>query len=235
MPAMSQPNIEILVRAEHVCGESPVFDHRNGRLFWVDIPEGKVFYLSENLRPECLFTLDVPVGAVAVRENGGLVLAAKDRFLIVGSDLSTFEAEIAIEEGFPDNRFNDIAVDPQGRLWAGTMDDKEKQNSGALYSLDAKGSVQKHLDNLKLSNGIGWSPDGRTMYLADTFDHSVFAFDFSNDSVGLTNKRTIFEGASDGEYPDGLCVDCDGNIWVAFWAGSKLEKISPTGTRQGVT
>ena len=132
-------------------------------------------------------------------------------------------AEVASEG----SRMNDGAADPQGRFWAGTVADRP--GAGVLYRLERDGRVDPVLDGLTTSNGIGWSPDGRTMYLADSGPRVIHAFDFDGDAGTISGGRVLVTVPEDVGAPDGLTVDADGDLWVAIWGGGRVHRYSPAG------
>ena len=148
---------------DHRCelAEGPVWHAERGALWWVDIPKGQVHRVMPWSEDLVTIELGTMVGAVALRERGGLVAAVADGFLLLDDD-GQVERRIPVAE--PDgNRFNDGKVDERGRFWAGTMALDESPGRGALYRLDPDGSVTQMLDGVGLSNGLDWSLDGRTL------------------------------------------------------------------------
>ena len=129
-----------------------------------------------------------------------------------------------------DVRMNDGACDPQGRFWAGTMAYDESPGAGALYRLELDGSCTTVLTGLTIANGIGWSPDGSTMYLNDSGTGCLETFRFDSDSGAITNRRTLVRSDQPGVVPDGLTVDADGGIWVAWWGGGVVNRYAPDGS-----
>ena len=126
---------------------------------------------------------------------------------------------------------NDGACDPQGRFWAGTMAYDESPGAGALYRLELDGSCTTVLTGLTIANGIGWSPDGRTMYLNDSGTGCLDAFDFDGSSGAISAPpHARRHGDRPGVVPDGLTVDEDGGIWVALWGGGAVRRYGPDGT-----
>ena len=174
-------------------------------------------------------TLDRHVGAVAPASGGGWVLAAGTGFVHVDA-LGAVHELAQPEAGRTDVRMNDGACDAVGRFWAGTMAYDERPGAGALYRLELDGRCTTMLTGLTISNGIGWSPDGTTMYLADSGTARVDAFDFDPTSGDLGRRRTIITIDEPGVAPDGLTVDEDGGIWVALWDGGAVRRYAPDGT-----
>jgi sugar lactone lactonase YvrE len=212
--------------------EGPRWHAERGELLWVDIL-GRTLHrgrpgLDGALESVETITLDRHVGAVAPATAGGYVLAAGTGFLYVDDVGAVHElAQPAAERG--DVRMNDGACDAQGRFWAGTMAYDESPGAGALYRLELDGSCTTVLTGLTISNGIGWSPDGATMFLVDSGTSRVDAFDFDPSSGDISRRRTIVAIEEPGVAPDGLTVDEDGGIWVALWGGGAVRRYRPDG------
>jgi sugar lactone lactonase YvrE len=173
--------------------------------------------------------IDRHVGAVAPAFSGGYVLAAGPGFLFLDDDGSVRELAQP-EGGRTDVRMNDGACDAQGRFWAGTMAYDESPGAGTLYRLELDGSCTTVLTGLTIANGIGWSPDGQTMYLNDSGTGCVDAFCFDSSSGAVNKRRTLVRSDQRGVVPDGLTVDAEGGIWVAFWGGGAVKRYAPDGS-----
>jgi sugar lactone lactonase YvrE len=213
--------------------EGPRWHAATGELLWVDILGG-MFHRARPgadgmLESARVITLDRHVGAVAPAADGGYVLAAGTGFVHV-DDEGTVRELAQPEAGRLDVRMNDGACDPYGRFWAGTMAHDESPEAGALHRLELDGSCTTVLTGLTISNGIGWSPDGTTMYLADSGTARIDAFDFDGPNGDITHRRTIIAIDEPGVAPDGLTVDDDGAIWVALWDGAAVRRYRPDGT-----
>jgi sugar lactone lactonase YvrE len=213
--------------------EGPRWDEERQELLWVDIL-GRGFHraaLTADGGPDQVRTLalDRHVGAVAPVTGGGYVLAAGQGFLFVDEGGSV--AELAQPEaGHVDVRMNDGACDPQGRFWAGTMAYDESPGAGTLYRLELDGRCSTVLTGLTISNGIGWSPDGATMYLSDSGTRQVEAFDFDSDTGAISGRRTLVNIDRADSAPDGLTVDEQGDIWVAMYGGWVVNRYGPEGS-----
>jgi sugar lactone lactonase YvrE len=212
--------------------EGPRWHAEAGELLWVDILGATMHRARPGIdgalgSPQTI-TVDRHVGAVAPATDGGYVLAAGTGFLHV-DDAGTVHELAQPETGRSDVRMNDGACDAQGRFWAGTMAYDESPGAGALYRLELDGSCTTVLTGLTISNGIGWSPDGATMYLADSGTGRIDAFDFDAVSGDITRPRTIVAIDEPGVAPDGLTVDEDGGIWVALWGGGVVRRYGPDG------
>jgi sugar lactone lactonase YvrE len=213
--------------------EGPRWHAERDELLWVDIL-GSRLHRARVDADGCLdelapLQLDRHVGAAAPALGGGYVLAAGRGFLF--ADAAGNVVELAQPEaGRDDVRMNDGACDARGRFWAGTMAYDESPGSGVLYRLELDGTCTTVLDGLTISNGIGWSPDGTVMYLSDSGDGTVNAFDFDQATGGLAARRAFLHIEETGIAPDGLTIDDRGNVWVALWDGGAVRCYRPDGT-----
>jgi sugar lactone lactonase YvrE len=170
------------------------------------------------------------VGAIApIVDDDGWLLAANRGVSYLGSDGSLRQL---VEFAPHDARMNDGACDPQGRFWAGTLAHDHRAGGGALYRFERSGDVALMLDGLTISNGLDWSPDGHTMYLADSGPGIVFAFDFDGERGILSNQRTLIDVPDAVGSPDGLTVDADGDLWVAIYGGGRIQRYTRGGVLQ---
>lgn len=219
--------VEIALAAGAEVGEGPLWDQRDGVLVWVDIPRRAVHRFDPASGVDTVSDVGQMVGAVALTSGGGLILALQDGFALFHSGL--VQMITPVEADRPGMRMNDGYVDPQGRFWAGTMSIDESNSDGSLYRLDPGGEVIRALGGLGVSNGIDWSPDGRTMYLADTRPRTIDAYDFDGPTGRLANRRNLLTLPPGGGSPDGLVVDAEGCLWVALWGGSAVHRYTPDG------
>ncbi|MBA3834564.1 MAG: SMP-30/gluconolactonase/LRE family protein [Sphingomonas sp.] len=218
---------ECVADVKAILGEGPVWVEREQALYWLDIKGRKIFGLGESGE---LAQWDTPmrVGSIAPRQNGGFIAGTEDGFAWIDLDQDRFEIFHNPEPHLPDNRFNDGKTDPAGRFWAGTMDNREKQATGSLYRLDPNLECEVVDKGYKVTNGPAFSPDGRRMYHNDSARQTIYAFDFG--PGGDPEERRVFAQFGEGDgYPDGMTVDSDGCLWVAFWDGWCLRRISADG------
>ncbi|HEY7069978.1 MAG TPA: SMP-30/gluconolactonase/LRE family protein [Acidimicrobiales bacterium] len=216
---------------QHELGEGARWDDRRGELLRVDILAGRVHRdrVTDDGSLVPVRTYDVPgtVGAIApVLGDEGWLLAANQGFAHLAEDGTLHPIADVVATG---SRMNDAACDPQGRFWAGTKADDNRPGGGELHRLDPDGHSEAVLDGLTISNGIGWSPDGGTMYLADTIPRTIHAFTFDGDRGTISAGRVLVEVTGSGAGPDGLTVDAAGDIWVAIFGGGRVERYSPGG------
>ncbi|UIX34877.1 SMP-30/gluconolactonase/LRE family protein [Streptomyces sp. GQFP] len=229
-----EPALEVAVQAQATLGEGPTWDAARSRLIWIDILGSRVNTYDPSTGRRTVMATEQHVGAAKPRATGGLVLNLRDGVALY--DAEGTDADVA--DGFrwlhreptPGRRANDAAVAPDGSLWAGTMRYDEAPGGGTLSRLTGDGEVTTVLDDVAVSNGTGWSPDGRLMYYIDSPTRRVDVFDVSADGQSVTGRRQlalIEEGAG---WPDGLTVDADGCVWVALWDGGAVRRYTPSGT-----
>jgi D-xylonolactonase len=220
--------MECIADVRAVLGEGPAWVAREQALYWVDIPERRLFRWSE-ADGLCTIEADTHICSLAPRARGGFIGAGYDGFLEIGPDLrATLLGDPEPKLG--SNRFNDGKVDRGGRFWAGTMDRFECEASGSLYRLDRDLKWTRIDSGYRVTNGPAFSLDGRTMYHSDSALQRVYAFDLAGD--GSATNRRVFAQFGDGEgYPDGMTVDAEDCLWIAFWDGWCLRRLSPSGER----
>jgi len=225
MPADSAPRCVANVHA--ILGEGPVWVAREGALYWVDIKGRKIFRLDTN---DELTEWRTPmrIGSIAPRKSGAFVAGTDEGIAIVDPTTNRFDIVARPEEQLPDNRFNDGKVDRRGRFWAGTMDDRERSSNGTLYCVDPDLGWTAVDTSYKVTNGPAFSPSGTTMYHNDSARQVTYAFDMDPAGVA-SNKRAFLQFGDRDGYPDGMTVDSEGCLWIAFWDGWCLRRYSPDG------
>ncbi|MFF7838567.1 SMP-30/gluconolactonase/LRE family protein [Streptomyces ossamyceticus] len=219
---------DIAVREYATLGEGPTWDADAQRLIWIDILRSRVYTYDPASGRRTILVTEQHVGAAKPRVGGGLVLNLRDG---VGLRDADGGFRWLHHEPVPDRRANDAAVAPDGSLFAGTMRYDEAPGGGSLARFTAEGLAQAVLDDVAVSNGIGWSPDEQLMYYIDSPTRRIDVFDYAEtDGVRLPVDRrpfvTIEEGAG---FPDGLTVDAEGCVWVALWEGGAVRRYTPSG------
>ena len=223
------------MRAEQVTGpvahhaEGPVWSAAWGGLRWVDMLAGDVLSLGVDGSVDRRHVGTV-AAVVRPRSRGGAVIAVERGFALEEPDgsLTTLDPVWA-DEGI---RMNEGGCDPDGRFWCGSMAYDQAPGAASLYRLDPDGRVQRIFGGVTVSNGLEWSPDGSLAYYDDTGTHRTDVFDWSSDT-GLTNRRPFVRYGED-ERPDGLTVDAEGGVWVAFFGGSAVRRYTPEGRLDAV-
>jgi sugar lactone lactonase YvrE len=214
------------VRAD--LGEGPTWDASTGTLRFVDITGRRVYRYDPIRKATASIELPQEVGAVVPRRGGGLIAAVRDGIALVEERPVRFEVVAEVEADNPGNRMNDAKCDSRGRLWAGTMALAETPGAGCLYRYDVDGTVTKMVENVTISNGLGWSADDRTMYYVDSSE-GIDAFDFDVESGQIGNRRRLASLDPELGEPDGMTVDSAGYLWVAIWGGSCVHRYAPSG------
>ncbi|MER6559700.1 SMP-30/gluconolactonase/LRE family protein [Streptomyces sp. NPDC001027] len=216
---------EVAVRAGAILGEGPTWDPVAGRLLWIDILGSRLHAYDPATGRRTVRTAHQHVGAVKPRAGGGLVLNLRDGVGLLDPDGGFRWLR---HDPVPGRRGNDAAVAPDGSLWAGSMRYDEAPGGGALCRLTGDGAAEVVLDDVAVSNGTGWSPDGTLMYYVDSPTRRIDVFDFSAD--GRVGGRRCFVAIEEGAgFPDGLTVDADGCVWVALWDGAAVRRYTPEG------
>lgn len=213
-------DVELILDAKATLGEGPAWDAKTQTLYWVDILEKRIFAGTE-----LLAQLDDFVGCLAPRKNGNLILGKRASFVDFEPASSRQTVLAALSES-PTNRINDGKCDPAGRFLAGTMDMNEKEASGSLYSFDGK-QTTRLLDDIRISNGLAWSPDHKTFYYIDTPTSEVKAFDYDVTTGQIANPHVVIRVPESLGWPDGMTSDTDGNLWIALWGGAQVTRWNP--------
>ena len=225
-------NAEVVHAAEASLGEGCVWSPIEDLLIWVDIT-GKAVHRFDHAtgQPVSVWRYPQSVGNAALRASGGLALGLGASVALTDR-VGAIETVIELPGEPASNRANDGAVDPAGRLFQGTMSDTDPGAPvAALHRVDADGSARRVLSDVSISNGMGWSPDQATMYYIDTLTFRVDRFDYDRDTGELEGRRPFltFDGSTGG--PDGMTVDAEGCLWVAFFGGYHVQRFSPDGER----
>jgi sugar lactone lactonase YvrE len=216
--------MEIAVRANAKLAEGPRWDAAARRLLWVDI-EGCELHVLESGEDRAI-GLDAMVGAAAPTSSGAVLVALADRLALLDLADESVRTLVRLPHG-PALRSNDGACDAAGRFWIGTMALDETPGAGALYRYDA--SLERVLDEVTLSNGIGWTRDATRMYYIDSPVQRVDLFDFELASGRVDNRRPFVSIDESDGIPDGLTVDDEGGVWVALYGGSCVHRYDESG------
>jgi len=221
-----------LVTSQNQIGEGPTWSVDEQALYWVDIYGKRIERLDPETGQHRTFQLPCLVGAVVLRQKGGFVLAADQGFAFWDGSSEKVHWLLNPEQGKPLYRFNDGKVDPGGRFWAGTMYDGPQLNprpAGSLYRLDPDGSISVMETGVLISNGLGWSPDHRTMYYTDSVRKIIYSYDYDLSTGEIANRQDFIHTIDEPGEPDGLTVDSQGFIWSARWNGWKVTRYDPAG------
>jgi len=229
---MSRLIAKLAIDARSTIGEGPTWDAQGQRLIWSDNASGTIFEArSDGNGGWCTsrqWALNRVTGAAIPRTKGGLIVASGTEILILG-EAGTVETFARIDADPSIVKLNDARCDPQGRLWTGTYAHDFRPGISTLYRIDPDGAVTTMLEQVGLSNGIDWSPDGQTFYYIDSFTAAVAAFDFDPRRDTISRRRNVIEvPASEGGL-DGMTVDREGCLWLAIFGPGEVRRYSPCG------
>ena len=214
--------------ADYRChtGENPLWHPQSYRLYWTDIPTGRIFQYDPKSGEHAQIYSGRPVGGFTFQADGGLLLFRDRGNVALWRDGELEEVIPEIPEEI-DSRFNDVIADPVGRVFCGTMSsDKAK---GRLYRLDLDGRVSPVLAGIGCSNGMGFSTDLRAFYYTDSFAGEIYQFHYNAEDGALSNRQIFATVPKADGLPDGLTVDADGAVWSALWDGSGIIRFDDGG------
>jgi L-arabinonolactonase len=232
--------IRLLVDSKNHLGEGPLWDVEEQRLYWIDSSAAEIWSCQADGSDVQIYYVPSHIGSMALRAKGGAVVALANGFSLYDFKTQRLTHLGNPEPGEPENRLNDGKVDRRGRFLAGYMSydhDREDANRGqrpvrnsSLYRLDPDLSIT-HLDSgIICSNGPCWSPDDKTFYFADSYDNTLYAYDYDIDTGEVSNRRVL---ATSHDLPgtfDGCTVDAEGYIWTAHVFGGRLIRYAPDGS-----
>lgn len=220
---------ELLVDSRDVLGEGPVWDAARGVLWWLDIKGRRLHRLDPASGETSETALPVLASSVAPRRDGSLVMAAQEGLGVWHVEESRFERREEVEPDRPWNRANDGNVDVHGRYWFGTMDDAIERSTGAVYRLDADWTCTRMLDGIGISNTLVCSPNGRVLYVADTLEGLIRAYEMDPANGELGPNRIFVDARGESWGPDGSAIDEDGFVWNAQWGAGRVVRYAPDG------
>lgn len=222
--------IECIVNGRDQLGETPLWCDRTQKLWWVDIEKPKIQSFDPETGRHDIFPQNAGfVGSIALREKGGLVAALDNSLNYFDPATGQVEKFLQVQAEDGITRLNDGRCDPAGRLWIGTMDNVQfNRPLGTLYRVDSSPTSTAIFSNIKVSNSMAFSPDGKKFYFSDTRRFVLWVFDFDQDSGVISNRR-VFAEYKEPARPDGACVDEDGCLWNAAFYGSRIIRYTPSG------
>jgi sugar lactone lactonase YvrE len=217
------PPVEIVPGTVCALGESPVWDGPRSRLLWTDIQGRRLLTLSWPDRVVSSLPMPKRVGALGLCRSGRLVIGFEDGVSLFDEAHGAFTPLCEIEADNPHTRLNDGKVGPDGAFWIGSMDERpDRQPIGTLYRVTADGLAEPKVGGLKVSNGLAWSPDGRTMFHADSRAEKLDAWDFDPATGAISYRRLIAAPDNPTGRPDGGACDADGLYWSAGVSAARL-------------
>lgn len=226
--------VEVVTEAADLLGEGLLWDSDGARVLWVDIERR----LLRSYRPGDGRLVETRLAqrptAIVPRAGGGFAVVIESGIAELDDLDGSLRTRLRLEQDRPGNRMNDAKCGPDGLLFAGSMHEGGAEREAALYRIDGGYSVTIAVSRVSLSNGLGWSPQGDTMYYVDTATRGLDAFDYQLGSGALRRRRRIVTfGPEEGD-PDGMTVDRDGFLWVALWGGGEVRRYRSDGELDAV-
>ena len=224
---------ESVVRLAAGLGESPVWDGGQEALYWVDVRGNTLNCHDSNSGANSVLPTAASVHAIALTQSRRLLATLDETVAYLDPASGAFEPLARLVAGADDN-LNDAQCDRAGRLWVGAKARDWVKPIGGLWRVDADGSSHQQDAGMQLANGMGWSPDNRSMYFIDSAPRVVYVYDFDFAAGGVGNRRVLVRIAEEHGLPDGMTVDAEGFLWIAQWNGGRVVRYDPDGTIERV-
>jgi len=209
-------------------GEGPVWVERDRALWFVDIKTQQVHRYDPASGARRSWDAPEQVGVILPAERGGFVAGLQSGLCHFDESSGSFDLIVNVDADTPTNRLNDGVVDPKGRIWFGTMDNGERDKSGAFYCFADGKLTRTAIDNITITNGPAVSPDGKILYVVDTLKGTIDAVDIHADGTLGERRPYVRIDPSEG-HPDGPTIDAEGCVWISLYAGWEARRLSPAG------
>jgi L-arabinonolactonase len=223
-----KPVVHLVSETPDLLGESPVWDHRSGRLFWVDGVARRIHALDPGSGERWQWTAPSTVGCVALAEEGRLVCGLADGIWMLDLARDTFDPLFRPDPPDPAIRFNDGKTDRQGRFLCGSMG-VHAEPIGTLWRVDETGRAQALVGGIRISNALCFSPDGRVLYFADSLERRIRAYPYGADGAAVGEARVFADTAEWNSGPDGATVDAEGCVWTCLVRAGLIARFTPQG------
>ena len=221
-------NIRAISEVISDLGEGPIWSADTNSVTWTDITQNTFHTADIDTGKTMSFGVPSMVGAIAHSKDGGYIAATQKGFARIGVDGKYSPLHSFLPD---DMRMNDGKVDPSGRFWAGSMALSFEKGRGSLYVLEKDNSYRSILDDITLSNGMGWSPDAQYFYYIDSVPGVLKRFDYDLHTGQISNPKDLITFDSSSGIPDGMSMSSDGKIVVALWDGGRIEIYEPSGEK----
>lgn len=216
------------VHADTLLGEGPLWCTRSRTLWWIDGSRPQLLRWRWQAERAESWALARPPAALALMADGRLLIAFRARFACLDEAGAPLRELTTPSLDLGDERFNDGKVDRMGRLWIGTIDRELERPLGRLRRIDAQG-IHIMAEGFALSNGIGWSPDDRTLYFSESFERRIHRYRYDNQRGRIVPADDLTGFVRGAAKPDGLTVDAEGGIWCAVFGGGCVDRYLPDG------
>lgn len=222
------PVLEPVGNSTDILGECALWSSEERALYWVDIRAPAIRRWRIDADETTSWTMPDLVGSIAFMRRGRLLVALQRSIAIFDLATESFQTLATLDSRNPDMRCNDGRCDRQGRFWFGTMNNITRDPDGSLYRLDRDRSCIELFSGICIPNSLAWSPDGRTMYFADSLTYGIYRYDFDG-ATGTPSNRRLFAQTTAPAIPDGSCVDANGFLWNAEYGGWRITRYAPDG------
>jgi sugar lactone lactonase YvrE len=211
-------------------GECPLWSIEEQALYWVDINAPSLNRFDPKTGLNVAMPMPEAIGSYAFREGGGFVVALRDGVWLCDRQGRLERRVVDAPYDTTKHRFNDGRCDPAGRFLVGTMNEEQDGATAALYRIGRDFTIAELFSGMTISNGLAWSPDGRTMFHSDTPARTVRAFDYDASTGTPSHARVFAQWTGATQRPDGGTTDSRGHYWSAFYSGGRLMELAPGGT-----
>ncbi len=211
-----------------ILGESPLWDERAQCLYWVDIRRPAIRRLHPASGMIDSWPMPDLVGSIALTDEDRLLVALPHFVALFDPISGSLEAFASPPQHVPGHRFNDGRCDRQGRFWVGSMHNLTRAPEGVLYRLEGSGELEAVQGGICIPNSLAFSPDGRTMYFADSLRYTLFAYDY-DPTTGRMGEQRVFATTEPPGIPDGSTVDAEGYLWNAQFDAWRIVRYAPDG------
>ncbi len=228
-PGPASRGVRAVAEEGALLGEAPYWSGADGGLWWVDMLAPALHRFDPRARGgHSSWPLPRLTSAAVPRRRGGFLLARPDGLYRSNAPGDAGERFAHPEAGAADHRYNDAKCDAHGRLWIGSLDPTGRPGSGSLFRVDPDGRSVRIDTGFTVANGLAFSPDGRTLYFADSAQRAIHAYDVDPARGRVLSRRTFATFADDVK-PDGLATDAEGGLWAAIWDGWRIERFAADG------
>lgn len=218
---------ELFIKKDSINAEGPFWHPIQKKLYWVDIEKMQVHRYDPLTKQEEQWQFDKRVGCVVPLKNGKVVCAIHGSLVELDPETGALKTLTGIETDQPGNRSNDGKADSQGRLWVGTLNIKGEKQKASLYRIEKDLSITKVASPFDLSNGLDWSPGDDRFYHIDTPPKKLYQYRFDAGSGEISERKLISSFEHIDGFPDGMCCDAEGKLWIALWGGKKVIRLDP--------
>lgn len=221
--------VQCVVEDLETLGESPVWSVAEQALYWVDVRAPAIHRFDPISEIHRVWSVPEQIGSIGLASDARLIAALRTGFFYFDTKTGGLKPILDPEPDLPVNRLNDGKMDPAGRFWCGSMSDPDRAPVGTLYRLDPDGSCTATETGITIPNALCWSPDGKTMYFADSVERMIRAYDFDPATGGMSHRRDFVTVPEADGVPDGATVDAEGHLWSAHMRGARVTRYTPDG------